>query len=115
MLKVHVILLSFAHLKSGLEILLHGNRTFCRSFIHTFACQHEHGISREDGRIGIPAAVHSRLSPPHICLVHEVIMEQGVVMKHLQGDGSIHMPFCVLVKKLCSQQEKHRSDALAPQ
>ena len=89
-LKIHVILLTFAYLqgrfRERMEHILQVNLT---AFCHAFVGKYQHRIAAKNGRIGVPSLVNRLMSAAHLGVIHQVIVQQCVVMIGLQG-ASLH-------------------------
>ena len=86
--KFHVQLLSLANLKhSQAEQVHHLFQVFRRASRHIAECQNQHSVSRQHSRVIIPDFVHGRFSPTHIRTVHQIIMQQRVVVVHFDSSS----------------------------
>ena len=86
--EIHVILLPFANLKSRFSEELHdGRQLFDRTLRHITIGQDEHRVARKDGRVGIPAFVHGGSAPSQIGMIHQIVVQKGVVVICFQSAG----------------------------
>ena len=75
--------------------------------------QDEHGVAREHGRVVVPLLVDGGLAAPHVGTVHEVVVEEGVVVVSLDADGGGEGLFGVLVVEAAGEEEEGGAEALA--
>ena len=80
---------------------------------HTLVCQDQHGVARQDSRVGIPFLVYSQLATTHIGIVHQVVVQQSIVMIRLQRDGIHQNLLRILLIKIVRHQHQGRANALA--
>ena len=114
-LKLHIILLSLSYFESGGgEDFQHLGKMLFVTLCHALIGKNQHAVAREDGCIGIPLLVNGLVTTAQIGIVHQVIMEQGIVVISLQGDG-IHQDFLrVVLEDVVTQEHQGWTDALAP-
>ena len=83
-LEVHVVLLPLANLDGRLdEEVLHLWHQPCLALQHPLAGHEQHGIAREDGGVVVPLHVDGGLSATYAGTVHQVVVQQRVVMVSL--------------------------------
>ena len=58
------------------------------------------GVAGEDGDVAVPFAVNRGLPPTDGRVVHDVVMDESEIVKHLEGGGGIEGRFRISVKKL---------------
>ena len=96
-LKLHVKLLSLAYFESGGgEDFQHLGKMLVIALCHALIGEHQHTVARKDGSIGAPLLVDGLVSTAQVGIIHQVIMEQCIVMISLQGNG-IHQDFLRVV------------------
>jgi hypothetical protein len=79
--KFHIPLLSFTNFQSSLtENIHHLLQITLRTIVHQPISQHQHGIPRKNSRILIPNLMHGRLVSAHIRTIHQIIMQQCIIM-----------------------------------
>ena len=114
MLKVHVILLSLSYLESRFGEDTEDLCEFiCGALCHALICHHEHGIAAEYGSVGIPFLVHCGVSSAHVGIVHEVVVQQGIVMVCLKCTCLHEYALGVFLIKIVGKQHHHWTYALA--
>ena len=75
--------------------------------------KHQHGVTREDSRVGIPLAMHGGFATSHVGIVHQVIVQQCIVMIGLQCTGGHQYVFRIVLIHIVCQQHQHGTDTLA--
>ena len=114
LLKLHVQLLTVAYLQRRLrEEVEHGFQPFCRTLRHHLIGQYQHRVAREDGLVVVPLHVHRRFAATLVSIVHQVVVEQGVVVIGLQCAGRSQYALRILAEEVVGQQHQRRADALA--
>ena len=84
-LKVDVVLLTLAYLKRGFgKEVEHGAQVSLITLRHALESQHQHAVARKDGCIVVPFLVHGEVAAAHVGTVHQVIVQQGVVVVAIQ-------------------------------
>ena len=93
---------------------LQGLRGFLAAAFHDVAEGHdEHRVAREHRRVFVPFAVYCRAAASHIGVIHEVVVQQRVVVVGLQTDGCGHGAVEVFAVDAVGQQEKGGAQALS--
>ena len=114
MFEVHVVLLTFANLQGGLGEEGHHRSELVRTALgHTLIGEHKHGVAGEDSGIGIPAPVNGGVAAPEVGIIHEVVVEQRVVMIGLQRTCRGQDAFRVVLIHVVDEEHKHGTYALA--
>ena len=86
LLKIHIHLLTFANFKSRqAEQIHHSLQMFGRTLRHKLISQHQHCVTRKDSRIIIPYLMHRFFSAAFIGTVHQVVMQQCIIMIDLDA------------------------------
>ena len=85
------------------------------ALLHPLKCQDKHRVAREDGRIGIPAHVYRLLSAAQRGVVHEVVMQERVVVIGLKGARRRENRFRVVPEEIVGQEHQRRTYALSSQ
>ena len=115
LLKVHVILLPLTHLNRGVDKeLARFVSTLALARIDKFERLNKHRVTRKDCRIGIPTAVNGRFTTAHLCPIHEVVVEERVVVIHLNSDCGTKCFIITRSIKTVRQKRQYRTDALTP-
>ena len=112
-LVVHVPLLSLVNLDGGLVEQVHYLPVGSAGNILSGDSQHR--VTAQDGRVGVPAAVHGGLATAHVGIVHHVVVQQGEVVEHLQSHSGIQRVREFSAHRFTSHEREHRADALATQ
>ncbi len=84
-----------------------------RTIAHQLRCHCQHGITRQYGCSLIPSDMHSRISTPHVGPVHDIIMKQCEVMKHLYSHGLPHSMLRLHSESFGHRKNQHRTQPLA--
>ena len=114
MFEVHVVLLTFANLQGGLGEEGHHRSELVRTALcHALIGKHEHRVAGEDSGIGIPATVDGGMSAPEVGIVHEIVVEQRVVMIGLQRTCRGQDAFRVVLVHVVDEEHEHGTYALA--
>ena len=74
----------------------------------------QHGIARKDSRVIVPFFMHRSPSAAHIRVIHQVIVQQRMVMVSFDTDGSRHSRFEVIFVQAVSHEQQRRAQAFAP-
>ena len=113
-LEIHVILLPLANLKSGLgEDVEHLLELVLTAVGHELISEHEHAVTREDGGVGIPLLVHGLMSAAQVGVVHEVVVEQRVVVVGLEGACRTEDALRIILEEVIGKKHEDRAHALA--
>ncbi|OPZ80809.1 MAG: hypothetical protein BWY77_00913 [bacterium ADurb.Bin431] len=75
--------------------------------------QDQEGVSGEDGDIFVPAVVDGWPAAAKFIMVHDVIMDQGEVVDHLDGEGTIQGLLRVSADGLAGKQQQTGPELLA--
>ena len=85
-LEIHVILLPFSYFKSCLREKVKHLFQLARTAVKKMTVrQYKHTVTRKDCRIVVPLHMYGLLSAPHVGVVHEVVVQQCIVMVCLDG------------------------------
>ena len=80
---------------------------------HAVVGEHQHTVARKDGGIGVPLLVNGFMTTAKIGIVHQVVVQQGIVVISLQSDG-VHQDFLrVFLEYVVAQEHQNRTNALA--
>ena len=116
MLEVHVVLLAFANLKCRLgEECQHLSQLVGAALLHAFIGQYKHRVAREDSRVGIPAAVYRLVTSAQVGVVHEIVVQQRVVMVGFQCTCRREDTLRVILEHVVAEQHEHGTYAFASQ
>ena len=86
MLKINIVLLPFADLRSGLcEQPKEFGQVLRRHSFQELVSRYEHLVTAEDSRIVIPLDMHRRHTSTHVGTIHHIVMQQREVMEHLDS------------------------------
>ena len=92
-LEVDVVLLSLAYLAGRAQEEAHGlGGVGAVGAGHVLGGHDEHGVAREYGRVVVPGLVHGGASVAHVGAIHEVVVQERVVVIHLYAHGGGHGP-----------------------
>jgi len=115
-LEGNIELLALVDLKRGLgEDAEHGRQLVGRHLLYALKRQDEHVVAREDGLVGIPAAMNGGLTATHIGIVHQVVVQQGEVMIGLQSNGRHEDILGLRFPQVIGHEHEYRTDAFATQ
>ena len=73
----------------------------------------EHRVAREDGRVVVPLAVHGGKAAAHVGTVHQVVVQQRVVVVGFQAYGGGHHAVHVVAIEAVGQQHQCGAQAFA--
>ena len=89
LLKIHIQLLSFAYLRGHLVEPPQGTLQFVTWYLcHQLIGFDQHLVARENSRILVPTDMYRLASATHGRMIHDVVVQQGEVMEHLQRQSS---------------------------
>ena len=80
---------------------------------HALIRQHEHGVAGEYGGVGVPTAVYGLVSAAQVGVVHEVVVQQGVVMVSLKRTGGHENAFGVVLEEVVGKEHEYGAYAFA--
>ncbi len=113
-LEVHVVLLSLAHFLRGAgEYLQQCLLLFAVAMEHKTIGLYEHRIAGEDGRIGVPLAVHRGAPASHLGVVHQVVVEQGMVVVGLYAECRRQGALYVFAEEAVGEEQQGGAQALS--
>ena len=84
-----------------------------RNLCDTLIGQHQHGVARQDGLVGIPTAMYRLMAATQVGIVHQVVVQQGVVVVGFNTTGWHENVLGVFAPEVIAKQHQHRADALA--
>jgi len=115
-LEVHVVLLTFADFPAG---LFKGVEYFVEIGVglldEVAPGEDIHSVARQDGGVFVPFAVDGGLAATDGRLVHEVVVEQGEVVEHLDADGVVVSLFDVGIEEVGGGEEEKGAYPFAAQ
>ena len=113
--KFHIQLLSFTNFKcSQAEQFHHFFQMLRRTSCHVANRQNQHSISRKHGSVIVPNLVYGGLPPAHIRTVHQIIMQQCVVVINFDSYGRIVDRCYILTIQIIRHQHQDRTYPLPP-
>ena len=112
--KLHIKLLTFTNFQgSGRKEFQHLGKMLFITLSHTLISQNEHAVARKDCRIGIPFLMNRFMTATQISIVHQVIMQQSIVMISFQGNGIHQNLLRIVLEKIVAQKHERRTNTLA--
>ncbi len=86
MLELHVVLLPLADFgRHAIEELQDTGKLGLRHAAEQLIGLYHHLVARQNGRVVVPTDMHGRLAAAHGGVVHDIVVQQGEVVKHLDG------------------------------
>ena len=114
MFEIHVVLLSLADAERHLvEEGHHLRQQVRRDAAEQAVGADQHGVARENGHVLPPACEDRGLAAPHGRVVHDVVVQQGEVVEHLDGGGGRQGLLQVVGEQAAREHHEHRSQPLA--
>ena len=99
--EIEVILLAFAHfhrrLTENIDEVEDGFRVALQ-FEKLLHGDHREGVAGEDGGVAVPFLIDGGLPAPHVSLVHDVVVDEGEVVQHLESGRDVTGLFRVAIE-----------------
>ena len=108
LLEVHIVLLALADLCGSLRKQLQYLRQHLRRRLrYELVALDGHHVTRQDGGVLVPLAVYCRHSAAHIRLVHDVVVDKGEAVEHLDSCGRRKnlLAEVILEQRICCKAE----------
>ena len=114
--KFHVPLLAFADFQRGAVEYVKGSWNHVRrQFGQGLVGQYQHGISGEDGGVGIPPRVDGGLAAAQGRRVHDVVVDEGKIVEEFHGVCGGQCGTRVGSTGLGTQEHQHGAQPFAAQ
>ena len=112
-LKVHVVLLTLAHLRCHrVKAFKYRRQILCIYTLQMAIRLNHHHIARENSHITAPLCIYRRTRTAHHCVIHNIVVQQRKVVEHLHRCSCREYILQVVCIEVIRQHCKHRTHTL---